>query len=91
MPKFTYKGLPIKENGITIAVQPVRSIQDPTSGVFHRGVLGQDSEWNLFAYNQVPSDYSPMPIIPHLLRDRNGYLLRDRNGYLLRSSEIMEA
>lgn len=69
MPKFTYKGLPITENGITIAVQPVRSIQDPTSGVFHRGVLGRDFEGNLFAYNQVPSDYTEIPRIPIVWND----------------------
>lgn len=62
MAEFTWRGVPIKDaQGNTAAVQPMRAIQ-ANDGLWYSGILGHDAEGNAFTYNQVPNDYSPVPL-----------------------------
>jgi len=62
MARFTYKGMPTVQPNGTMSVQPFRSLKDPTSGDYYKGVVGVDAQGNRFVYNKVPDDYSATPI-----------------------------
>lgn len=77
---FVYRGLPVEQAGVVVAVQPIHGIV-ALDGLTYPGVLSYDADGNAFTYNQVPSDYNPAPIVRYRLIDANGLALIDGAGY----------
>jgi hypothetical protein len=80
MADFVYRGVPIEENGVVVAVQPVRTIEQ--NGVHYRGVLGVDSRGHEFVYNKYPNT-GVTPVEPKGLYDMDGFRLLDSGGNAL--------
>ncbi|MCL2096942.1 MAG: hypothetical protein FWH10_08575 [Oscillospiraceae bacterium] len=67
---FTYRGIPVTENGIVKYVRRARSIKAP-DGIYYRGVLSTDSRGNSFVYNQYPNTGISPIFIPIIWDDLN--------------------